>query len=319
MAKRNRRPDRARRRRTQPRSNPRSQPQPKPELPENGQAVRTGAAHRENEAKQPIAEWVQIEHRDADGNPTLPNDLIAGTFGRRYQEVPAETDIRVLVLTGYEPKALMMVERKIYEIHRLAVRGWRRRGQIAVEVDGWRGHEADWFNAMRGVPLEIHDPGLPGPQNDKSQYTVPASSFERKIVTVASEHGGRAEIPMYEGTLDITETWRSACRRQASSLADMGFKYLVVPVVSAILGVLIGWWLDRPPSSGSHGSAIPEDHAEDRVPDSTAERAGESSDRTTMDSPGESSASESEQERGQSLGAGAVNARPDDDRLEETE
>lgn len=140
-----------------------------------------------------------MEHRDRDGNPTLRPDLIAGTYRRRYEEVPAETDISVLVLAGYRPKPLMMVERKIYEIHRLAARGWRRRGQIAVELDGRRAHEADWFNAMRGVPLEISDPGLPGPQNDKSQYTVSASSFEKKIVNLAAEQGGWTEIRMYEG------------------------------------------------------------------------------------------------------------------------
>ena len=109
-----------------------------------------------------------VEHRDADGNPTLPEELIAGTFLRRYEEVPEGTEIKVLVLAGYKPKALMMVERKIYRIHRLSVKGWRRKEQIAIEMDGWRQHEADWFNAMRGVQLEVSDPGLPGPHNEKA-------------------------------------------------------------------------------------------------------------------------------------------------------
>ena len=114
-----------------------------------------------------------VEHRDADGNPTLPEELIAGTFLRRYEEVPEGTEIKVLVLAGYKPKALMMVERKIYRIHRLSVKGWRRKEQIAIEMDGWRQHEADWFNAMRGVQLEVSDPGLPGQGN--RILTMPAA------------------------------------------------------------------------------------------------------------------------------------------------
>ena len=73
----------------------------------------------------------------------------------------------------YEPVGfvlhLMMVERKIYEIQSLSVRGWRRSGLISVEVDGWRAQEADWFNAMQGVNLTISDPGRPGPHNEKTE------------------------------------------------------------------------------------------------------------------------------------------------------
>ena len=72
-----------------------------------------------------------VEHRDADGNPTLPEELIAGTFLRRYEEVPEGTEIKVLVLAGYKPKALMMVERKIYRtVYQLAAEGTDCR-------DGW--------------------------------------------------------------------------------------------------------------------------------------------------------------------------------------
>ena len=295
-------------RRKQLRPYERSQLQQAPEAPKKEQAFVAGEIHGENEAKKPVGDWVKIEHRDADGNPTLPKDLIAGTYPPRYQEAPGETDLEVYVLADCRPKALMMVERKIYEIHRLAVHGWRRRGQIAVELDGWRGSEADWFNAMRGVPLENSDPGLLGPQNDKSQYAVSASSFEKKIVTLAAERGGRTEIRMYEGTLDITETWRSACCRQVSGVVDMGLKYLVLPVVSEILGGLFIWWLDRPPSLGSHGTEIPGNPSEHRVPGSTRESEGESANATTTRSSTEASPNDSHQERTQGSGGIPVNA-----------
>ena len=74
-----------------------------------GKRVNTGP-------QEPQGEWVAVEHRDADGNPTLPRELIAGTYRRRFEEVPDGTEIRVHVLAGYKPKALMLVEQKIYEI-----------------------------------------------------------------------------------------------------------------------------------------------------------------------------------------------------------
>ncbi len=112
----------------------------------------------DGELDNPQYGWVAIEHRDADGNPMLPKEMMASTYRRLYSEVPPDAEMRILVLQGYKPKPLMLVERKIYEIHRLSIQGWRRRGKITVEVDGWRHHEADWFNAMRGVRLEISDP-----------------------------------------------------------------------------------------------------------------------------------------------------------------
>ena len=137
----------------------------------------------------------------------MPKELIAGTYIRRYEEMPEGTEIKVFVLAGYKPKALMMVERTIYEIHRLSLQGWRRNGQIAVEMDGWRQHEADWFKAMRGVRLEVSDPGLPGPHNEQAHYIVSESAFDRKIMASVGGRGSKTEIQMYEGTLDISETW----------------------------------------------------------------------------------------------------------------
>ena len=122
---------------------------------EIGGATRARATSANTGPQEPQGEWVAVEHRDADGNPTLPRELIAGTYRRRFDDVPDGTEIRVHVLAGYKPTALMLVERKIYEIRRMPVRGWRRIGQIAVEMEGWREHEGAWFTAMRGVRLEI--------------------------------------------------------------------------------------------------------------------------------------------------------------------
>ena len=193
--------------------------------------------------RSPRFEWVEVEHRDAAGNPTFPKQLIASTVLRRYGDVPEDTEIRVLVLAGYRPKALMLVERKIYEIHRFSVQGWRRSGQIAVEIEGWRHHESEWFGAMRRARLEVSNPGLPGPHNEKTNYLVSDSSFRRKIVTSVGAGDQKSEIHMYEGTLDITETWRSAWRRQAAEVLNMGFKYLLIPVLASLLAGLAVWWI----------------------------------------------------------------------------
>ena len=185
-------------------------------------------------SQKPQGEWVTFEHRDADGNPTLPKHLIAGTYRRRYEEVPEGSEIKVLVLAGYKPK-LMMVERKIYEVHRLSFRGWRRRGQITVEVEGWQHHEADWFNAMRGVRLQVSE-AIPGTHNEGSDYIVSESSFERKIVTAPDDKGSLTKTHLHEGTLKITETWKSAWRRQGAEVINLGFKWFFFPPVSRTSG-----------------------------------------------------------------------------------
>ena len=201
---------------------------------------------------------MKVEHRDAAGNPTFPEELIVGTYARRYGEVPQDTELKVHVLAGYQPKSLMLVERKIYRIQRLPVRGWRRRGQIVVEVDDWRHHEAEWFNAMRGVQVNITDPALPGPHNDESDYIVSASLFDRKIVKLVDENGTNTEIQMYEGTLDIVETWKSTFRRHATEVISGGLKSFIIPVLVTLLASLVSFWLGRSMGSEVENSPAPE-------------------------------------------------------------
>ena len=123
----------------------------KPPGPEKQVQAGAGDPDAGPEGQKSQYAWVAIEHRDADGNPTLPRNLLESTYPRRYEEVPPGTKLEAHVLAGYKPKALMMVERKIYEIQSLSIGGWRRSGLIGVEVDGWRAHEADWFNAIRNA------------------------------------------------------------------------------------------------------------------------------------------------------------------------
>ena len=264
MARQKRKSNRARMRQNRARMAPRSGLGQKAPNPEKGGLSGASQTNTGNNAQKPQYEWVTIEHRDAEGNLTLPKAMIASTYNHRYEAVPHGTEIKVLVLAGYKP-ALIMVERKIYEIHRLSVRGWRRSGQIAVELENWRDYEADWFNVMRGVRLEISDPGLPGPHNEKSDYIVSESSFNRKIVTLVGENGSKTEVRVYEGTLDITETWKSAWRRQAAEVLNLGFKLLLVPFSVALGAGIALWWLAGSPDSDGRDSNTRENPIEHGV------------------------------------------------------
>ena len=99
---------------------------------------------------------------------------------------------------------------------------------------------------MRGVKLTMSDPGQPGPHNEKTEYIVSDSSFNRKIVTVVDQTGTTDEHQLHEGTLDITETWNSAWRRQGTEVLNLGFKLLLAPL---LVGLGVGGtllWVDRP-------------------------------------------------------------------------
>ena len=118
-----------------------------------------------------------------------------------------------------------------------------------MEVDGWRHHEADWFDAMRGVKLRISDPALPGPHNEETDFIVSRTSFDRKVVIVNDENGGQTEQKLYEGTLDVTETWGSAWRRQRAEMLNLGLKWLFAPLLVALGAGLTLLWVDRPPDN----------------------------------------------------------------------
>ena len=230
--------------------------EPKGSISDERGSSPSGQKNSGSQPEQSGFSWVTVEHRDPQGNPMLPQYVIEGTYNRKYQDVPVGSEINLHVLAGYKPKPLMMIERKIYPIQRLTVKGWRRSGQIAVEVEGWRRHEADWFSAMRGVKLRILDPGLPGPHSEESVYVVKQTSFEPKLVKLQDDNGGETEIHLHEGRLDIEETWMSAWRRQAAEVLKMGFKNLLLPLLSALLSGLLVWWIVRSPNPESPVSDI---------------------------------------------------------------
>lgn len=187
--------------------------------------------------------WVMIEHRDSEGNITLPKRMVQSTYLRRFDEVPAGTELQALLLAGYKPP-LMMVERKIYEIRKMTLLGWRRKGQISFEIDGWRGHEEAWFESFKGISMEISDPGLPGPLSEKTKFRITDSSFEKKILTLIDANGQEIETRLFEGKLDISEKWLSVWKRQGAEIINLAIKSLIVPFSVAIGAGLTLLWID---------------------------------------------------------------------------
>ena len=91
MAKRGRRRVRTQRNRARTDRRVGSQGTTTPEKKDSHGAPQTNT---DNKAQKPQSEWVTVEHRDPDGNPTLPKELIAGTARRRYEEMPEGTEIK---------------------------------------------------------------------------------------------------------------------------------------------------------------------------------------------------------------------------------
>ena len=152
----------------------------------------------------------------------------------------------------------------------------------------------------------ISDPGLPGPHNDESIFIVSESSFQRKLVTTLDEHDSKTEIPLYEGTLDIIEMWKSVWQRQRVEVLNLGFKWLFAPLFVALGAGLMLPCVDRSGSTNDaaesrsgrsqdvedaieQGSQYPgaEGNENQPTPDESSsqskEEKGESSDNTTTD------------------------------------
>ena len=103
MAKRKRKPHRAQMRQNPKEMAPTSGPQQKARDPEKGEPNRVGATKTGSDAQKPQYAWVSLEYRDADGNPAFPKDLIAGTYQRRFGEVPQDTESRSMYLQDTSP------------------------------------------------------------------------------------------------------------------------------------------------------------------------------------------------------------------------
>ena len=198
---------------------------------------------------KPHAQWVKTEWRDLDGNPTFPDHLIASTAKRRLEE-REDRELSVHVLAG--PRSVMMIERKLYRVHKLQVHGWRRRGQLVAEMEGWREHEADWFSAMQGLKMSVRTSDTFG-RVDEADYTITKASFERMIVTIL-DHKRKKEkqVQLYEGTLGIRERWRSTLQRQKASITEKGINAVILPLFLAIASALLTLWI-----TGQLGSPNP--------------------------------------------------------------
>ena len=96
---------------------------------------------------------------------------------------------------------------------------------------------------MRGVRLQVSE-AIPGTHNEGSDYIVSESSFKRKIVTAPDDKGSPTEFHLHEGTLKITETWKSAWRRQGAEIINLGFKWFFFPLLVAIVAGLALLWID---------------------------------------------------------------------------
>ena len=234
----------------------RSRPQvPKAKKPRRVETPASGTAKPSTAPpQQPKGEWVTLEHRDSEGNPTLPQHLISSTHARRYSEVEEDAEFRALILTAYKPSPLMLVERKIYQVQRLAVEGWRRRGQIHIELEGWRAHEKEWFAAMREIELEIVNatPGLPAKGDG---YRVTSTSFAKKSVTIHGPDNAQPEMFMYGATLNITETWQSTWRRHRVQTVKRALLYVVLPLSVALAAGAANQWLSTPEDEDSQPSS----------------------------------------------------------------
>lgn len=198
---------------------------------------------------KPQAQWVKTEWRDLDGNPTFPDHLIASTAKRRFDE-REDRELSVYVLAG--PRSVMMIERKLYRVHELQVHGWRRRGQLVAEMEGWREHEAEWFSAMRGLKMTVRSSDTFG-RVDEADYTITTAAFERLLVTTVDHKRQREKkTHLYEGTLDIRERWRSTLQRQKASITEKGINAVILPLFLAIVSALLTLWI-----TGQLGSPNP--------------------------------------------------------------
>ena len=123
---------------------------------------------------------------------------------------------------------------------------------------------------------------LNAPHHEKAEYVITNSSFDEKVVMLLAGRQGNSEVPLFEGALDISETWRSAWRRQSAEVLSMGFKHFLLPLLIAVLAVLAGLWLGRSssqsgdtPTAAVDGEAPPAgspDNQADALPAEAAEQ-----------------------------------------------
>lgn len=188
---------------------------------------------RANAAREaPKAEWVNVEERDADGRFVMPRFATMSTAGREF-DPEKHTDLKLRILKGYAPQGAIVGQYKVYDISLLSMKGWRSKVRVTVELGG-RAHEEAWFAAYKGQAAILVDPGLPNTESDEYEMTVTDSGFEKKIVRVrnASDSTAGPEMRVYEGRLQLVETWASAYRRHKAELG----KRAMIGLIGGVIG-----------------------------------------------------------------------------------
>ncbi len=185
----------------------------------------------ERTADEATLGWVKVEERDADGRMVMPRQALASTEDRRY-DAAQHGKLGLRILMAYAPEGVLAGQHKLYEISLMSMKGWRAKAHMTVDV-GAREHEAAWFRAYKGQPVAVVDPGLPGIASDEYEMIVVESAFHKKMHRVRDATGAPGpEKKIYEGSLDLVETWSSTFRRHKAELGKRAF----IGLIGGVLG-----------------------------------------------------------------------------------
>ena len=200
--------------------------------------------HPISKGAKPQGEWIRLEHRDAEGNPTLPKRLMASTHNR--QHVSTSKLLVGRVLADYRPPILMVQadpligdQAKIYEIDQITIEGWRRRGRIKIHIAAYRGHEEHWFSAMKNMRVNINQPEDRELGPDEYNYVAHNTEFAKTIYSVTDKEGNGKEEHLYVGTIGVTENWASVLRRNKMWVLKSGAQKFLIPVLIGLTVALV--------------------------------------------------------------------------------
>ena len=195
-------------------------------------------SNSENKSQIKKFEWVTVEERDEEGRLIIPRRAIKSTEFTFYN--PEEhKDLKILILTGYAPNGAMLVSRKIYDIQKFDIKGWRANAEAIIELSPRRGHEKSWFDVFEGIDVDIQDTGLAGSISTEYKMKVTKTSFEKKVKTIH----GNGENRLLEGRVYMKETYKSVWDRNKGKIFGKLFWILVAAIVGAIMGSLITLWV----------------------------------------------------------------------------
>lgn len=191
--------------------------------------------------QRPKGEWIKVEAVDEQGRQIIPPELVAATAGIRFN--PKEhTDLDLRIFPGMAPQGGLVGQYKIYELSKFSMKGWRIAAKLSVELPPTRGYEEKWFEAFDKRKAVISHPGLPDTVSEEFITRVVESGFHKKeIHRFSTSRTPQRPTKVYEGSLEMRETWKSALLRRKGQAVS----YLVTTSVGALIGSLITgllWW-----------------------------------------------------------------------------